>query len=251
VRKLPIYFLGVIALALAQGARADVISVGALKDNTLYEESSGALSNGMGEYLFAGKTAGELARRAVIAFDIAAAVPTGATINSASLRLNMSRCGPTCSTTVPMGLYRLLGDWGEGASDAFGEEGGGGASQPGDATWIHTYYDTDYWVNEGGDFSPLASAIWNVTNLGVYTWSTAQLASDVQGWLDNPAESFGWILIGGEGPGGATAKQFGSKDNLVASERPVLTIDYTPIPEPSTVFFVAAGMIAVLRFRRR
>lgn len=59
------------AALLGAAARADVVQIGAVMDNTLYEEDTGALSNGAGEYCFSGKT-GALAegrlRRAVLAF---------------------------------------------------------------------------------------------------------------------------------------------------------------------------------------
>src|SRR5437016_2715049 len=117
----------------ARLAAASIISVGAIKDNTLYQDVDGVLSNGLGEHFFAGVTAGDQIRRGLIAFDIASVVPAGATINSVSLKLNMSRCGPTCSASVPMELHRVLMDWGEGASNAGGQEGGGVTAEPGDA----------------------------------------------------------------------------------------------------------------------
>ena len=34
--------------------------------------------------------------------------------------------------------------------------------------------------------------------IGQYTWSSAQMVADVQGWLDNPASNFGWLMLGDE-----------------------------------------------------
>ena len=56
------------------------VSVVASQDNSLYEDSQGVLSNGAGDYLFAGRTkqsAGRSLRRALVQFDIAGAVPPG------------------------------------------------------------------------------------------------------------------------------------------------------------------------------
>jgi len=41
------------------------------------------------------------------------------------------------------------------------EENAGDDAAPGDATWIHTFYDTEDWDSPGGDFvaSPSASRI--------------------------------------------------------------------------------------------
>lgn len=76
-----------------------------------------------GEYFFTGRIApmaGAVRRRGLIAFDIAGSVPAGATINSVSLMLNMSR---TTSGPQNVGLHQVLSDWGEGTSAAPGQEG--------------------------------------------------------------------------------------------------------------------------------
>ncbi len=214
-------------------ARADlnvVATLAAIKDNTLYESATGAISNGAGEYLFAGTIQTGAIRRAVIAFDIAGSLPAGSTINSVTLELNMSR---TVSGNQAVALQRLLADWGEGASNASGEEGMGAPSATGDATWVHTFYDTQLWGTTGGSFTPTASASTLVGGIGSYTWgSTAQMVADVQGWLDSPASNFGWILIGDESAL-QSAKRFDSAQNSTVANRPVLTIDYTPPGEPT------------------
>ena len=94
-----------------------------LKDNTLYESATGALSNGAGQHFFSGKTdSSALLRRGLITFDIAGSIPAGSTIESVTLTLNMSK---TSSGTQTIELHRLLADWGEGSSDAPSNEGGG------------------------------------------------------------------------------------------------------------------------------
>jgi hypothetical protein len=101
-------------LALALGgsapssAIADVININPVKDNTLYEyvPADGDLSNGIGDYFFAGKTGMGYIRRAVLAFDIAGSVPPGSTITSVSLTMHMSRTALSNARTVE--LHRLL-----------------------------------------------------------------------------------------------------------------------------------------------
>jgi uncharacterized repeat protein (TIGR01451 family) len=56
------------------------------------------------------------------------------------------------------------------------------------------------------------------------------MTTDLQQWVDSPAANFGWILTGDETFSGS-ARQFDSKDNPLAPNRPVLTIDFTP-PAP-------------------
>ena len=45
------FLLAALAIAAAQPASADVIILGAQKDNTLIEEPNGSLSNGAGQHL--------------------------------------------------------------------------------------------------------------------------------------------------------------------------------------------------------
>jgi hypothetical protein len=189
------------------------------QDNTLYESELGAVSNGAGQYLFAGVTQNDDIRRAVLAFDLSG-IPPWATVLSATLAVTMSKsiAGPT-----DVSLHALAAGWGEGASDALGEEGAGALAQPGDATWIYTFYNTDTWATPGGDFAATPSAATTVGDFGRYTWAGTGLLADVAGWAAAPATNFGWILIGDEsGPG--TAKRFDSREN--APDGPRLTITY-------------------------
>jgi hypothetical protein len=120
-------------------------------DNTLYEDPLGQLSNGSGQYIFVGVSNQPALRRATLRFDIAGSeIPAGSTIDSVRLTLHMSRsnAGPTT-----VSLHRLAAAWGEGASDASGPEGQGIGAAAGDATWIHTFFDTNQWTNPGGDFA--------------------------------------------------------------------------------------------------
>ena len=202
--------------------------IDAVKDNTLYEDATGNLSNGSGWHFFAGKTNTGSIRRGLIAFDVASNVPAGATITNVMLTLNMSKSVNIAGQTV--NLHRALADWGEGISDAGGEEGGGqpATATTGDATWLHRFFNTQLWATPGGEFSQTPSADLTVAGVGSYTWATtSQLVSDVQGWLDTPSNNFGWVLVGNE-ENNQTAKRFDSKDNTNASVRPKLTVIYTP-----------------------
>uniref|UniRef100_UPI0035B4BD31 DNRLRE domain-containing protein n=1 Tax=Promineifilum sp. TaxID=2664178 RepID=UPI0035B4BD31 len=125
---------GALAVAAAPSRAPAVITqtvtLAPLKDNTLYESATGALSNGAGQYLFAGQTANDLTRRAALAFDLSG-LPAGATVTAATLTLSMSK---TIAGETPVTLHALQKAWGEGASDALGEEGAGAAALTGDAT---------------------------------------------------------------------------------------------------------------------
>lgn len=209
--------------APAAGQAAVAVTVHPSKDNTLYEDEGGTLSNGAGDAFFAGSTGTGQIRRGVIAFDVAAHLPPGSTILSAELTLQMSR---TTAGAEAVALHLLAADWGEGASVAPGEGGAGGAATAGDATWRHTFFDSERWAMAGGDFAEGASATITVGGEGAYTWEGLQ--SDVQGWLEEPASDHGWILLGNEGEAG-TSKRFNSKEHEDEATWPRLRIVYEPV----------------------
>lgn len=194
------------------------------KDNTLFEDPAGGLSGGLGEFLFAGMTDDGLRRRALIRFDLAGAgIPAGATLDSVKLQLVMSR---TIVGAFPVRLHRVMADWGEGASNPGAQEGTGAPSEPGDATWIHTFFDAEFWAMEGGDFDAQSSASRTVNEIGTYTWgSSARMVADVQSWIDDPGANFGWIVIGDESAP-RTAKRFDSRQRP-SGNRPKLLLFYT------------------------
>jgi len=197
----------------------------AVRDNTLCETDDGSLSNGAGQHCFAGTTALGEKRRALVAFDVAGVVPEGSVILRVTLTLQMSK---TIVGGVDVAVHRVVRDWGEGASDAVGAEGQGAAAEPGDATWLHTFYPGEFWDAPGGDFDPTSSASIVVGAVGPYVWgSTGRMVADVQAWLDDPASNFGWIVIADESviPG---AKRFDTRENPDPAVRPALWVEFQP-----------------------
>ena len=70
-RMFPIVLIAALAIAVAPVAAEQYVAHDA-KDNSLYEDLTGSLSNGAGNYIFAGQTAvfeGFVNRRALLAFD--------------------------------------------------------------------------------------------------------------------------------------------------------------------------------------
>jgi len=233
------------AVALAAVATADVVEIPASKDNTLFEDVAGSLSNGAGPAMFAGETNIGSLRRALVAFDVAGSVPAGATIHGVSLRLTMSM---TLFGPHDVSFHRTLADWGEGTSSSGGGLGGGGAgaaATAGDATWIHTFSPASFWASAGGDFTAAASATraFNFLPTPPYTVfiATSGLAADVQFWLDNPGQNFGWLLKGDESQFG-TAKRFETRESATPAFRPALFVCYTaPGAEPGEPFCFGDG----------
>ncbi len=221
--SLALALAGVLGLVSFRSANAASANLNPSKDNTLYEyvPADGDRSNGAGDRFFAGKTDQGYIRRGVLAFNIAANIPAGATITSVSLSMRMSKTNVDTARSIR--LHKLLADWGEGTSNANANEGKGAPAATNDATWRHRFYSATFWTTQGGDFSGTASASQSVGAIGQYTWSSAQMVADVQSWLDTPASNFGWLVLGNESTS-TTAKRFEARES---SNPPVLTVQYT------------------------
>lgn len=83
--RVPSILLLALAFALPSVSAANV-SLTATQDNTIFQDFPDS-SNGAGEFLVVGTRFGAFYRRSLLAFDVAAAVPAGATIDSAVLTL--------------------------------------------------------------------------------------------------------------------------------------------------------------------
>lgn len=216
--------LATLAAVPAIGGGVELVPI---QDNTLYEwlqqagEGVEPPSNGAGDYFFTGVTITGEIRRGLLAFDVAGAIPEGSVITGVTLTLEMSR---SISGASSVELRRVSSDWGEGTSDAPGEEGAGAPPTTGDATWLHTFYPSGFWAAAGGDFSSTVSAAQSVDGTGPYTWgSTPEMVVDVQSWLDHAATNHGWLVMGDElmQP---SAKRFNTREN--GSGFPQLAITY-------------------------
>ncbi|MGD8376129.1 MAG: DNRLRE domain-containing protein [Acidobacteriota bacterium] len=214
----------VLLLAAPLSATAETVLVEADRDATLIQDPDGALGNGSGPVFFVGRTnqGQNSVRRALLRFDVAAALPRNARVLDARLTLHMTSSNPTPRV---IGLHRVLADWGEGNSYAAG--GSGDDAAPGDATWIHTFFDDAYWVSPGGQFVTADSGAREVGSSGFYTWEgTPKMAADVRMWLAAPHRNFGWVLIGDETTA-QNVKSFASREESDPALRPALEITYS------------------------
>jgi hypothetical protein len=207
----------------ALSVRAETALVRADRDTTLIEDPDGARSNGAGPMFFVGRTnqaTGSL-RRGLVRFGVTSALPQGAVVESVMLHLTALRGNPGAS---PVRLSRVLADWGEGASSSTG--GQGALSEPGDATWIHTFYDTEFWKRTGGQFVDGASATFVVDGPGEYLVTAGpRMLADVRLWAAAPSRNFGWILIGDESRP-QSVQPFASRESSDPAAVPVLEIVY-------------------------
>lgn len=204
-----------------------------VRDNTLYERPLGDLSNGAGDHLFFGQTgpnAGNVLRRAVLAFDLSS-IPGGSNVLDAQLSINVNMVPPGPGS-FDATLHRSLADWGEGTSDAPGPEGGGTSATTDDATWIHTFFDTQLWANPGGDFVAAASATTNLNNsVGLFIFDSEELVNDVQDMVFNPGDNFGWMILGDE-TDPMNARRIASRENPTAGSQPMLSVTFIPNGPP-------------------
>jgi hypothetical protein len=215
---IPCFF---ISSAIAQ----TTVTIAATADNTIYQTPSGN-SNALGQNIFSGTNGGGSPRRGLIKFDVAAAIPAGATIVSVTLTLN---CNNSRAIADNVSLYKLLSSWGEGTSNAGATgDGAGVAATTNDATWLTTFFPASFWITAGGDYNPVSSATTSINNTGFFTWSSADMVLDVQNWLSTPATNYGWILLCNETAIG-TARRFASRENAITANRPSLSVTYSAV----------------------
>src|SRR5688572_18940274 len=225
-----------LSLPAAGRARAEVVTIVAGKDNTLFESATGHLSSGAGNSLFAGRTLqaeGQALRRALLWFDVAGFVPAAATIDSADLTLTQTRGGSRDTVRI----HRVLASWGEGTSNS-GDAGTGAPATVGDATWLHRSWPDVPWTTPGGDFEPAATAGAVLASISPYRplvfRSTPALTALVQAWLTAPDTNHGVTLRINEALA-SSAMRFWSREyglDLVG-DRPLLRVVYS-VPVPAT-----------------
>ncbi len=204
-----------------------------IKDTTIYSESD--FSNGSGSHFFAGSASTAGIRRAFLSFALNAnTLPSGAYVTGASLQLyvNQQAQSPVAGDFT---LHKATTSWGEGASNSDFQSPGPGfgiAAAVGDATWQLQQVTTvgtpplgTAWSAVGGDFIPTSSASANISSTGSVTFTNAQLAVDVQSWINNPSINFGWCLRGPENDL-LVARRFTSRNSTNASQRPRLVLQY-------------------------
>lgn len=255
----------------ASGARADVVILPALNDATIYLGNTSNSTSGPGMFIGDDSGGASTAKRGLIEFNIAGGIPAGSTINSASLTLYLGQVagsggGGGDQTARTIELHKLTSSWHGGTNGATGFPGSatnhfgglpsaGFPANSGDPTWAYSSFNTAAWNTAGGDFSSTVSGSTLVSqNLDqAYTWSSSQMASDVKSWLDDPSTNDGWLLRNTDETDTKTFRAFftreGAAEQNLPNEAPVLTIDFTPVPEPS--LGVSATLLALLSTRKR
>lgn len=192
-------------------------------------------------------------QRAILKFDLSS-VPAGTTIQSASLTLAVSHANIPSSGWVDyqVDVYQIAD------ADAAWQQGTAVfANQNGSACWNYLAYDPTTptpWAGGAGLVSGtdyVAAPVYTTPFLasdsgGLKTYTLP--ASLVQHWLTNP--NAGLLITATETVSNDDQMVMQSSESGTISDRPLLTIKYTPVPEPMTGSLVLLGG-GLLMLRKR
>ena len=269
-RRRAIIGAGFVLITAGPAAWADVIvNIPALQDATLFGGSA-ANNSSSGPGMFVGSDGQSRPKRGLIEFHIPAYVPSDATITSAALKLYLGQVagsgGGSSGDPTPrtIRLFDVTTAWAGSTNGTtgfpgpgFGGTGQGFPANIGDATWNYAKYNTLLWNTPGGggDFVSTESAD-TVVGQSVdtaYSWgSTAQMLSDVQGWLDGTSLNYGWLLKNDSEALQTTFRAFYTREGAIEQGLPQyapdLVVSYVvPAPEPPPLAMIAlAGLTIIL-----
>lgn len=227
---------------------AEVITLNPVADTTLIQVDPNANLGGT-DFFNAGTAGNGNRNRAIMLFSLSEFIPAGSTINNVSVMLDIVRQPAVDLAPALFSLRRMNVSWSEGDKVPI-EEGSPGLGAPateGDATWLYRSVGGEAWSTPGGregvDFSSTVSSTAFVYGIGdpVQFESTTELTADVQLWLDNPDSNFGWMLMTETEQVRKSARSFASRED--PNGGPMLIIDFTPVPEPSS--FVLTGLLGL------
>jgi hypothetical protein len=228
----------------------ETISLQPVADTTLFEI---APDNNMGgtDFFNAGTSGNGSRNRALVQFDLTG-IPAGAVINSATLSMDIVHQPSTGMQISFFDLHRVLQSWGEGVQQPAdpGSRGLGAPAGPGEATWNSRFAPNTTWLAPGGqegtDFSATISATALVQGVGdpVLFESSPELIADIRAWIDQPAQNFGWMLVTEAEATQKTARGFASRESGFG---PTLLVEFTPVPEPSSIALVGVSLLLFAR----
>jgi hypothetical protein len=250
-------FVAMIACGLLASPRvaADTLTLQPIADTTLFSIAPDNNLGGAG-FFNAGTAGNGYLNRALLRFDLTI-IPSGSQIIGVSLTMDVIREPASDRQNSLFSLRRVFVPWGEGTQVPAepNSPGLGALAVTGEATWNQRFVGGAPWTIPGGragtDFSAVLSSTAFVYGVGdpVEFESTPELIADLQNWADNPGANFGWLMMTESEDVRRTARGFASRESGFG---PTLTVEFTPVPEPSSLALLglSAGVLGWV-FRRR
>jgi len=250
-------FVATVACGMLASPRVagDTLTLQSVADTTLF--SIGPDNNLGGAGFFNAGTAGNgYLNRALLRFDLTI-IPSGSQIIGVSLSMDVVREPASDRQNSLFSLRRVFVPWGEGIQVPAEptSPGLGSLAVLGEATWNHRFAGGAPWDMPGGragtDFSTVLSSTAFVYGIGdpVQFETTPELIADLQHWVDNPGANFGWLMMTESEDVRRTARSFASRESGFG---PTLTVEFTPVPEPSSLALLglSAGVMGWVLGRR-
>jgi hypothetical protein len=226
MRLVPALFL---SLCIAASAATLDSDLSATNDTCLIEISP---DNNMGgqTYFNAGTNMQGKRNRGLLRFDLSE-IPPGSIITSATLSLWVVGAPTDGPAGTIFDLHRMLKPWGEGSELAIVGAGRGSPATTNEATWNDRFAFADApWVNPGGepdaDYISDSSAEKFISDMGSYDFRFGTLVQDVQFWLDNPDQNFGYMLMTRDEGQISSARRFGAHED--PDNSPTLSVTFIP-----------------------
>ncbi|MEM3506787.1 MAG: hypothetical protein QXT31_03950 [Candidatus Bathyarchaeia archaeon] len=162
--------------------------------------------------------------RALLKFDMSSVIPSGSTINSATLSLYIYATGGDVVDKTVF-CYRITStDWVEGTAT--------GAIQSGSVCWNYRQYNTLAWSSAGGDYTTTDGASATCPSAGNWiSWTVTAQVQYAVNYVGRVAHFL--IRLSTENPGNGRWFQAYSKEST-NSNKPKLYVDYTPPNNPPT-----------------
>jgi hypothetical protein len=253
--------------------QANQVNIPAAQDASLFGGTYASSNVSLADPgMFVGTDGAINPKRGLIEFNIASAgIPSGATITAVQLQLTVGQVagsggggGSGSGSNQTISLYDETQTWGQptnviGAT-SFTGDGGGKPAQNGDATWNDAFYNSNAssavaWTTApGGNWTSTSADIADASvpeSLTNATWSSSGMVADVQNWLNNPTDNFGWLIKNQNETSATDFLAFWSAQgaaNVNSNYAPVLSVTYS-VPEPVAVSLI--GVIAPMYLCRR
>lgn len=218
-KRLALVLANVISFCIATLACADNVTLIPVEDSTISEKDM-SLPEGNASTLNSGTTGpneGALKNRALLKFNFAGSIPSNAIVTSVALSMTTVQ-SPT-TTPLWFSLHRVLQNWSESA-----------------VTWTNRLSPPAPWSVPGTaallDYSSTVTQSNLVTGLGSFTFaSNPSIVADVQGWVSDPVNNAGWIVICGREDLERSVRKFASSEAANSTNRPSLEVQFTlPVP---------------------